>query len=74
MGISSQPVEVEVLIGVLTAVTLILLFLFLAILGMISNKKSLISIFGQKFEIKNFIKKFVNFYKKFEIKKLECFI
>ena len=33
-------------------------------LGMISHKKSLITIFGHKHKIKNFIKKFYDFHKK----------
>ena len=35
-------------------------------LGMISHKKSLITIFGHKHKIKNFIKKFDIFHKKFQ--------
>ena len=41
MGISSHPVEVEVLIGILTAVTLILLFLFLVVLVYSKRQKFL---------------------------------
>ena len=36
-------------------------------LGMISHKMSLITIFGHKHEIKNFIKKFDTFHEKFLI-------
>ena len=36
-------------------------------LGMISYKKSLITIFGHQYKIKNFIKKFDIFHKKFSI-------
>ena len=35
-----------------------------SLIGMISHKKSLITIFGQKHEIKNFIKKFDIFHEK----------
>ena len=39
---------------------------FMYDLGMISHKKSLITIFGLKHKIKNFIKKFYIFHKKFQ--------
>ena len=49
------------------AITLMLLGLCLDDLGMISHKKSLITIFGHKYKIKNFIKKFDTFHKKISI-------